>query len=115
MVGTSGSDALRWALWWPHPETFRLPHPSGSACSSTIVGWRNERTRVGKSIVKNPRGKRQRGSGERAQTTLAKLLALIDAAADENQVNRIIGTYPPERERYCTQRCCIQRPMTSRT
>ena len=40
--------------------------------------------------MKKTRQKRgKRGSRDQAQTTLAKLLKVIDAAADENQVNRI--------------------------
>jgi hypothetical protein len=53
--------------------------------------------------VKRPRvdlkGKRQRGSGERAQIphkrTLAELLVFIDAAANEKEVNRIIDGLSP--------------------
>jgi hypothetical protein len=53
--------------------------------------------------VKRPKvdlkGKRHRGSGERAQfphkTTLAELLVFIDAAADEKEFNRIIGGLSP--------------------
>ena len=44
--------------------------------------------------MKRPRGKlkgkRQRESGERAQTTLVELLALIDAAADDTEINSIV-------------------------
>jgi hypothetical protein len=49
--------------------------------------------------VKRPRvklkGKRQRGSGDSAQTTLVELLALIDAAADDKEINDIIGRLSP--------------------
>jgi len=45
--------------------------------------------------VKNPRdklrGKRQRRSGERAHTTLADLLAVIDAATDDEEIDGIVG------------------------
>ena len=49
--------------------------------------------------MKHPRGKlkgkSQRGSGERAQTTLVQLLALIDAAADGTEINSIIDGLSP--------------------
>jgi hypothetical protein len=47
--------------------------------------------------VRHPRGKLtgKRPGGERAQssdtTTLAELIALIDAAADDKEINRILG------------------------
>jgi hypothetical protein len=47
----------------------------------------------------DPKGKRQRGSSEPAQTprktTLAELLDCVDAAADEKDVSRIIDGLSP--------------------
>jgi hypothetical protein len=54
--------------------------------------------------VKHPRGKLKgkRQSGERARsphtTTLAKLLAFIDAAADDNEINDIIDSLSPGKQ-----------------
>jgi hypothetical protein len=49
--------------------------------------------------VKHPRvklkRKRQRESGERAETTLVELLALVDALADDREINSIIVRLSP--------------------
>lgn len=49
--------------------------------------------------MKHPRGKlkgkRQGGRGERAQTTLVELLAVIDAAADNKEIGGIIDGLSP--------------------
>jgi hypothetical protein len=52
--------------------------------------------------VKHPRGKQKKkgqgGSSERAQTTLVELLALIDAAADDEEIKGIVVRLSPGKQ-----------------
>ena len=45
--------------------------------------------------LKHPK---QKGSGERPQTTLVELLALIDAAADDGEINGIVFRLSPGKQ-----------------